>query len=248
MLQCQHIKLELGWETIFQLSGQLILLALAYTETPTNEGLKTVFKEKPIQEENFIMEVNTAIDVPIQTQILLVASVLFSFKSCITSHLKVLSAYREHFPLTSKFMAGLFGFFACSTRVLAFIIYFTPALGLFNLLRHSQSEQTQWNSILVQHFVNDNVIQFGDSPPINWSMINTWKNDTIPQKYTFYTYFPLFHYFIGFWVIIVIQTIIILLAKLIFTKKTFSQLNILDKIIHCIECSNIPYNVEPWDR
>ena len=145
-------------------------------------------------------------------------------------------------------MAGLFGFFACSTRVLAFIIYFTPALGLFNLLRHSQSEQTQWNSKLVQHFVNDNVIQFGDSPPINWSMINTWKNDTIPRKYTFYTYFPLFHYFIGFWVIIVIQTIIILLAKLIFTKKTFSQLNILDKIIHCIECSNIPYNVEPWDR
>ena len=36
-----HIKLELGLEIIYQLTGQTILLAMAYSTTRTNEGLTT---------------------------------------------------------------------------------------------------------------------------------------------------------------------------------------------------------------
>ena len=40
-----YVKLELGLETIYQMSGQLILLGMAYTQTATNEGFQAVFKE-----------------------------------------------------------------------------------------------------------------------------------------------------------------------------------------------------------
>ena len=61
--------------------------------------------------------------------------------------------------------------FAIAKRVMCSILFFTPPLGLFSLLRHLQAEQTKWN---IRHFVDKNtgLIQFGDAPPILWSTID----------------------------------------------------------------------------
>ena len=113
-----HKRLELGLETIFQLSAQLILFLNTISQTRTSEGLVEVFKEKELA--------------------LLELSVMWSFISCCISHLGVLSAYREFFPLPSKIIAGLHAVFAVIKRVLSIIFYVTPPLGLFSLLRHLQ--------------------------------------------------------------------------------------------------------------
>ena len=117
---CQHIRLELGLETIFQLSGQLILIFNSLTTTGTNEGLDTIFNEGSTQ---------VAI-------ILLSLSSVWSFLSCSKSNLKALGSKREHFPMVSKLIAGLYTLFAISVRVLGFVMFFAPALGLFSLLKH----------------------------------------------------------------------------------------------------------------
>ena len=150
---CQFIKLELGMETIYQLAGQIILLLMTLTSTGTEVGFTEIFKEGPSQEgedvltKDAISSTAKSIGITVETHaiLLLTLSIVLSFKTCITSHLKILTARREWFPSTAKLMAGLFSLFSCLTRIIAIIIYFAPALGLFNLLHHLQAEQTPWD-------------------------------------------------------------------------------------------------------
>ena len=81
-----HMKLELGLETVYQLSGQLILLAMAFSETTTNEGFKTAFE---VEKSDVIITI-------------LIISNLWSFVSCTLAYLTGLSACRERFPFSSK--------------------------------------------------------------------------------------------------------------------------------------------------
>ena len=149
-IMSSHVKLELGLETIYQLAGQFILLSLAYTQTATYTSFPMMFKKEKVE--------------------LLVASIVYSFVSCVKSHLTAISACREKFPFKSKLSAALYSFFGCSTRVLALVMYFAGPLGLFNLLRHLQGEQYPWNSLLVYYFVGPSAtgnISVGNKM-INW--------------------------------------------------------------------------------
>ena len=233
---CQHIRMELGLETIFQLSGQLILLFYALTETGTYEGLDQIFKEDSTQ---------------LLSLLLLTLSSVWSFVSCSTSNLRALISKREHFPWKSKLVAALYTLFACSTRVLVFIMYFTPTLGLFSLLRHLQAEQTKWDDNIVKHFVNtDGTIQFGNSPNIPWNKIHRWTNDSggnfHPPHYTIYTNYNLLEHFYGFCCILIVQSICVFIAKLKFSFA-FRKSSWLEKLIHSAENIHIPYNFEEWD-
>ena len=148
---CQFVKLELGMETVYQVALQIILLLMALTSTATEEGFTEIFKEGPSQEgeevltKDAISSIVENIGIKTETYaiLLLTLSIVLSFKTCITSHLKILTARREWFPLTAKLMAGFFSLLSCLTRILAIVCYFAPALGLFNLLHHLQAEQTQ---------------------------------------------------------------------------------------------------------
>lgn len=133
-----HVKLELGLETIYQLAGQFILLGLAYTDTATNESFPMLFKKENI--------------------VFLVGSIIYSFISCVNSHITAISACRERFPFKSKMIAAIYSLIGCTTRVLAMVMYFAVPLGLFNLLRHLQGEQYPWHHELVYHFVGPNAI------------------------------------------------------------------------------------------
>ena len=276
----QFIKLELGLEAIYQLAGQLILLLMTFTTTSTEVGFTQIFKEGPGQEGEDILYKdaisstieNIGINTETHAIIILTLSILFSFKSCITSHLRILSAKREWFPLTSKLMAGLFSLFTCMTRILAIIMYFAPALGLFNLLHHLQAEQIPWNANIEGYFVKNGTIQFGDSNEITWKEIDRWHKDeqehifysnkstqgfelnitnprylVSPPSYTTITYFSLGEYFIGFCIILFVQTISVFMAKCVLCQH-FKELNVFEKVLHSIENINIPFNSEEWDN
>ena len=68
--------------------------------------------------------------------------------------------------------------FAITKRVMAMILFFAPALGLFDLLHHWLNEQTKWHPELIQNFVNARGnIQFGDSLQIPWNLIDRWDKN-----------------------------------------------------------------------
>ena len=187
---CNYIKLELGLETIYQLTGQLILLGLAYSETRTSEGLTTIFLEIPTQEDDqslirrFIKLIlqTMGFDESSKTIFLLVVSIAFSFISCVNAHIIGLSACRERFPIASKLMAALNVLFSSTTRILAMVLYFAVPLGLFNLLRHLQGEQYPWNPTMIHDFISpyDNgSVAIGNYDLTEWRLIDRWiKNRT----------------------------------------------------------------------
>jgi hypothetical protein len=247
--------LELGLETIYQLSGQLILLGLAFTETATDEGFQTVFEEGTSN----------------LTITFLVISNLWSFISCTLSYLTGLSGCRERFPISSKAMAASYSFTASVTRVLPFVMFFAVPLGLFSLLRHLQGEQVPWNASLIYNFIGPNAtgqVFFGNES-IDWSLIDRWtKNQSVSPfssidqngqavwnpdflisapDYTSYTYFRLQSYFLIFLAILAFHILVIFLIKSNISTIFSKEFNCLDKLIHCLENSNIPHNVQEWD-
>ena len=224
------VKLELGLESIHQLSLQMILMFNALTETGTSEGFRVIFKE----------------GLDVWSIILLSLSIMWSFSSCCLSHLKCLNLHRVYFPFVSQVMAGAVALFSISKRVLCTLLYFTPPLGLFSILRHLQAEQTRWD---IYEFVDETngTIQFGNSPLLEWSTIDRWdhaKNEA--PNYTFYSIFTLKIYFWIFVVITFCQLMTIFCIKQKFAQA-FHKFNLLEKAIHCMESCNIPYPCEDWD-
>ena len=253
-----HVKLELGLETVHQLVGQTILLLLAYTNTPTHSGLKTMFDDghDPM------------------AVLFLFLSMLLSLKSCVTSHWKALTACREHFPFKCKLSSGLFCLFGCLTRVTAIIIFFTGPLGLFSLLRHLQAEQYPWHTNVLDLFYPNGTLSLDNGKPFELELIDRWtkngslylahKNGTLmrddklepilnpyhlvsPPDYTYYTGIGLQLYLLIFFIWTGIHMSVIFMAKSKLSSSFWNNFNILEKIIHCLENANIPYNGKEWD-
>ena len=253
-----HVKLELGLETIYQLSGQLILLFLAYTETPTQNGLKTIFNDG-LDPWNFT---------------LLITSIILSFNGCISSHCKALMACREHFPFKTRLIASLYSLIGCIVRVCAIVMFFAGPLGLFSLLRHLQAEQYPWQANVIDFVSSNNTMSIGDNEPIDWTLIDRWqKNGSLFQEhengnlvldffgeampnpnylvsapdYTFYVGFKLKIYLALFFAHVGLHMLVIFVAKTKLSLSFKDSFNVLEKFIHCLENSNLPYNAKEWD-
>ena len=238
----QFKRCELGIETIYQICGQAILALYAVTETKTTEGLVKLFENNPQDKLSSMEEEKIPSVFQSRTFILtyLILSTVWSCFSCISSSIASLSLRREHFPTMSKLMANMFTFCSLLKRVFCIVMYFAVPFGLFNLLRHSQSEQAHWDPIIKNFFLDQNgYIQFGKSPKILWSSINRW-NSTLqtPPSYRLYTEFGLKHYFLAFWVVTIIQFIVVFLAKLKISLP-FVRMSLTDKIVHIMENINV---------
>ena len=226
----RHIRLELGLETVYQLVITLILLLLSYTETPVEKGLKAVFNE----------------GLGALPLFLLTASNILSAKSFTSSHCKVLNVCREHFPLTSHLAASLYSLCGLITRVLAMIMYFTVPLGLFSLLRHWQGERLPWNKYTLDFVTPEGLMFLGDNEGFLWNEVDRWMNDSGPEV-TLYIGLKWQPYLFIFFTHVVIHTLVIFIAKYKISQVFKYGFNLLDKFIHSLENTNLPFNCREWD-
>ena len=246
----QFKRCELGIETVYQICGQAILALYAVSETKTTEGLVKLFENNPEDKVSLIGSESVPTVFQSRTFILtyLILSTFWSCISCLGSCVASLSPKREHFPTSSKLMAYLFVFCSLLRRVFCIVMYFAVPFGLFSLLRHAQSEQAQWDPVIDKYMDQYGYIQFGDSPKFLWASINRWNTTTqIPPSYHLYTGFGLKHYFNGFWMILILQFIGILLVKLVLSQA-FVQMTKMEKIIHVIVNSHVFQCTEDWDH
>ena len=253
-----QVKLELGLETVYQLVIMLILLFLSYTETPTETGLKSLFNEGLGRLALFLLS----------------TSILLSLNSCVSSHCKALTICRDHFPLKSRLVASIYCLAGVITRVVAMVMYFAIPLGLFSLLRHFQGEQFPWSELILDFVGPDGKMYIGNIEPFEWNEVDRWKksgplflmNDdgtyqrdaygsvitnpdhlVSPPDITLYIGFTLKTYLYIFLVHVGVHMVVIFIAKLKFSFEFRNGLNFLDKIIHCLENTNIAYNSKEWD-
>ena len=80
----------------------------------------------------------TAFGFKIDAKVIVAISFLWSLYSFTTSHVTGLTGHRDYFPFSSKCL--LLASVLCATlnRVITTSIFFTPPLGLFDILRHYQ--------------------------------------------------------------------------------------------------------------
>ena len=106
------------------MTGKMILIALVQSETRTTQGLLSVFEEKDY--------------FGIDSMVFITLSVLFSFCTFSLAQTVGIAGSRIYNPLSAKLLIGSSALLACAKRVMTYVKYFSPCLGLFNLLRHYQ--------------------------------------------------------------------------------------------------------------
>ena len=159
-----HTKLELGLESVLQLLLQIVLILYADTQTRTTDGLSQMFKEKLTFESD---AKDSSVKESFQINIVLLYILnLWSLVSCIRSHIAGLSARRTRFPFGSQLVVAFYALMSITTRLLAILLFFTPSLGLFNVLRHLQGEQFNWHPVLIEHLIEDKTVTFEGISPI----------------------------------------------------------------------------------
>ena len=115
----------LGLEVFYQVSLQLALLLLTTTNTATVGGLEAFFTK----------------DSELDPVTVIILSVCWSLKTSILLHVKILSLEKGFFGFKAKTAAFLWGMVASVRRVMGIVIFFTPCLGLMDLLWHWHAEQ-----------------------------------------------------------------------------------------------------------
>lgn len=126
-----HSRLQLGLETVFQVTGNAMLLFYAYSSTKGRQGLSALVKG----DADIFFGVSFSPEFVIAT--LLVIN-LFGFikvnMDCIVQ------GYASNYSLICKFAILLEMLCASSVRITSILMYFATTLGLFDLLHHYQGK------------------------------------------------------------------------------------------------------------
>ena len=125
----KQARLQLGLETIFQLTGNVVLLCYGYSLTKTSQGLAALFKQESMNiwsipiSSNFILGVLLAMN--------LITFVRVNFKC-------IVEGYGSNCKIIGKMLLLLCIVIGSFIRISSMTLYFAPTLGLFNLLHHYQ--------------------------------------------------------------------------------------------------------------
>ena len=110
---------------------QIVLLLLTLTDTATVGGLETFFQQ----------DSKKLLGIDFSPKAIIIISVLWSLKTAILLHVKILSMEKDFFGFKAKAAAFLWGLVSTFRRVLGIVAFFIPCLGLMNLLWHWHGEQ-----------------------------------------------------------------------------------------------------------
>ena len=124
----------------YQVGLQIVLILLTLTGTATVGGLEAFFQQGSLNVFGILLSPMTVI----------VISVLWSLKTGIFLHAKLLSMEKGFFGFKAKCITCLWGLVATVRRVLGIVAFFIPCLGLMNLLWHFHGEQYPFSARVEQ--------------------------------------------------------------------------------------------------
>ena len=123
----RHSRLQLGLETIFQVTGNAILLFFAYSKTRARQGLSSLF------------EGDTDIFRGLPSELLIALLLLLNLFSFIKVQMNgMIEGFASNCSIPGKAMILLGIICAALVRIASMTLYFSTNLGLFDLLHHYQ--------------------------------------------------------------------------------------------------------------
>merc|ERR1719242_991217 len=141
---------EAALELVVQQSIQLTMLLLSKTNYPVATGLQGIFKSD-------------------SEDVLLMLSVCWSFKTCVSSFLKIHSEQKAHMLSgAAKLVLGLRALLFSVTRIGCVIAFFGPFLGLGDCMAHWHAEGIQLDpEILVNLRSSTGSVQYWDRKTVD---------------------------------------------------------------------------------
>ena len=125
----KHARIQLSIETIYQVAGSIILLCLGYSHTRTNQGLSAMFMHDEIVLMNVTFPSNFVLGI-------FMAMNLTSF---IKVHINgIVREYSSNTRVAGQIMLITSILLGSLIRISSITLYFSPILGLFQLLHHYQ--------------------------------------------------------------------------------------------------------------
>ena len=125
----------------YQVGLQIVLILLTLTGTATvGDSLEAFFKQGS----------KDVFGIPLSPMTVIVGSVLWSLKTGILLHVKLLSMEKGFFGFRAKCITCLWGLVASVRRVLGIVAFFIPCLGLMDLLWHFHGEQYPFSARVEQ--------------------------------------------------------------------------------------------------
>ena len=124
-------RLQLGLETIFQMTGNALLIFYAISLTKTKQGFAAFFEQDAI----------VLMGLTFTSTVIMFILLGINFLSFIKVHYSgIAEGYASHYGLFGK-LTILMGIICASVmRVSSCVLYFAPSLGLFDLLHHYQGD------------------------------------------------------------------------------------------------------------
>ena len=255
---------ELSWEMPLQIGLQLIMLLLSTSFTITHAGMQALFQEDfkvsltgdlcigcPItchsigcsfffQGEPSLTDLN-----PAQTLVLL--SVIWSFRTCSTTYVKIKQEEKVHFmPFTTKVVLGARGLLVCLVRILCGVSFFAPFLGLGNCLAHWVAEGKSLSPEMIRNLNSTDA--YWDSATVSaiYRSDYTDPENPIPVPYTAYTILPLraaFALFVGFFAF---QSLLVLSIKRKLSPH-FKSAKWTSRLQHLMMANVFPDSFKDWE-
>ena len=122
-------RLQLGLETILQLAGNVVLLCYGYSQTKTSQGLSNLFKQDNKTVWNITFSSNFILGMLLAMNLTTFVRVNYS---CIVE------GYGSNCKIIGKMLLLTCITIGSLIRIASMTLYFTPSLGLFDLLHHYQ--------------------------------------------------------------------------------------------------------------
>ena len=125
----KHIRIQQGLETVFQITINTILVYYANSSTKTRQGLAAIFTQ-----DAFVF-----LGATISPKMIIAVLLVLNSMSLIRAHMSgFIVGYGSNYNLFGKVLVFLFIVLAIFVRIMSMTMYFTPTLGLLNLLHHHQ--------------------------------------------------------------------------------------------------------------
>ena len=234
----KFIRTELGLETLLQMSFALVLLLYARSSTRTLSGLEAIF------DKNAVLGMDPLVVATL--------GVLWGVVSTVKSYMYGIKVVKDYFPMKAMGMVGLYAIITIVIKVGVIVLFFTPALGLFDLLKHLQGESLPYNVVMKKKINTSNeYLYYSKAKPILWSEITRLDYEQSPPalpSYTLYSGYSIEEYFIIFWIIVLLHPFLIMGVKKMFNPTNFAKQSYLDRMIHAMENTQIPAPMNDWDE
>ena len=190
---------------------------------------------------------------------MLIASVILSLNSGIFRHIRALEVEKGFLRFKQKIIIFMWTLSAATRRILSLVIYFTPSMGLYNILYHWKAETYPFkfriNSVKrlnITPFEDAKIELLNMTETIYWSELDRWDYSNPqhpkPPSYKLYTGMTLKETFATYLVIFTLHKLTLLLVKIMTSEDFAKKKNIFKKFIHLLENVNYPVPYKDWDQ